>query len=146
MRYEQEPRPEIENHYHIKDLIEAQNKKAIDRSDYRERERVRQEREDLIKDSEVVVMKEFYCEQCAVDFVNLAVKQIEVDWTNSAQRIAFYKSKHRACGRWAMRYITDRNRDPYWFKSKKVRRDQGVHYNDALQPFQTGYQLVYGKK
>tara|TARA_R110000868_G_scaffold86958_1_gene243526 strand:- start:15615 stop:15959 length:345 start_codon:yes stop_codon:yes gene_type:complete len=112
---------------------------------HRNREQAQKEREDLIKDSKSVDIKEFWCDECKMDFAELVWKQVEVDWSNTAQRIAFYKTKHE-CGNWCIRLITDRNRDAYWFESMQVSRDRGKHHNDILQSFETGYNLLYGKR
>lgn len=145
MKYEHTPRPEIEHHYHIRELIENQEKRSSDRTQHRDKEKLAQEREDLIKDSKPFTLTDFWCNDCKEDFKAQSIREVEVDWSNESQRIAFYKTKHW-CGKWCMRLITDRNRDPYWFKSKAVRADRGKHHNDLLQPFETGFNLLYGKK
>lgn len=139
------PKPEVENHFHIADLINAQDKRATDRTYHQDRIKQNEERDKDIKDAPMKETKAFYCEQCNEDFMGEAIKQVETDWSNPYQRIAFYKSK---CfkGHWTMRLITDKNSDRYWFKSKRVAQDRGKHSNDLLQSFQTNYQLMYGKR
>ncbi len=146
MRYEHVPRPEIENHYHIRQLIENQEKRTNDRNRSRSREKERAEREDDIQKAKPADIIEFYCADCEEDFAQVAFKQVETDWSNTSQRIAFYKSKHDDCGTWAIRHITDKYSDPYWSESKQVARDRGKHYADILQPWETGYNLLYGRK
>ena len=68
-----------------------------------------------------------------------ARKQID-SWDN----IAYYKIKHR-CGTWSIRHITDRLTDQYFYKSKQVAKDREKGKVDMLQPFETGYNLAYGK-
>lgn len=143
--YDHTPRPEIEQHYHIKELIEGQEKRTEDREYHRAIAKERAERDDLIKDSKPVAMTEFYCDICKQDFKGQAVRQIEVDWSNSTQRIAFYKNKCDK-GHWCQRLITDKHRDAFWSKSKLVALDRGNHSNDLLQSYQTGHALLYGKK
>lgn len=145
MRYEHTPRPNIESHYHIRELIEAQDKRAMDRAYHKDKAKEKAERADLIKDNKVFTVADFHCQVCRIDFKSQALKQVETDWTNAMQDIAFYKTK---CfhGHWCMRLITDRHRDNYWFKSKQVASDRGKHYNDTLQPFETGFNMLYGKK
>ena len=145
MRYEHTPRPLVEEHYHIRELIEVQSKRSSDRSMFRDRAKLAAEREDLIVDSKPFTLTDFWCEACKEDFKAQSIKEVEIDWTNTTQRIAFYRTKH-LCGKWCMRLITDRNRDAFWFKSRAVRVDQALHYNDTLQPYQTGFNLLYGKK
>lgn len=146
MRYEHTPRPEIEQHYHIRDLIEGQEKRTADKNAHRNRAKEREERNSLIRDAKWVEVKPFWCATCRTDFYAREVKHVEVDWTNTTQNIAFYKTKHKTCGEWTMRLITDRHKDAYWFKSKMVRADQGKHFKDTIQPFQTGFNLLYGKQ
>ena len=144
MRYEHIPRPEIERHYHIKSLIESQEKRVEDRNYHREKQKTKDEREDLIKDAKPYVQTDFWCDTCKEDFKAQAIKEIEEDW-NGNGRNAFYKTK---CfkGHWCIRLITDRHKDAYWFKSRAVLKDQGEHYADTLQPFETNFNLLYGKK
>lgn len=139
------PKPLIESHYHIESLIEFQDKKAADRNYYRDREKLAEERQGLIKDAKLKDIKEFWCTRCKRDFVGEAILQVEIDWSCPTQNIAFYKTKC-FCGTWAMRYVTDRHSDPYWFRSRKVAGDRGNHALDILQPWETNYQMLYGRK
>ena len=139
------PRPNIEQHYHIRELIERQDKRSNDRIYHQERQATKDEREKLIADNKVKELVDFHCSDCKTDFKGEAIKQVEVDWSNETQNIAFYKTKC-FCGKWCIRHITDRFRDAYWFKSRNVALDRGRHHNDILQPFETGYNLLYGKK
>lgn len=142
--YEQQPRPEIENHYHIRSLIEAQEKRTEDRTYQRDKAKNREERNNLIKEAQMVTITDFLCRQCGDEFKGIAVKQVEEDWNNPNDKNAFYKTK---CfkGHWCIRYITDKWKDPYWYKSKAVARDRALHYNDTLQPSQTGFNILYKK-
>ena len=146
MRYEDTPRPITESHYHIRELIENQEKRTNDRNLSRSKEKEKAEREEEILKAKPADIIEFYCTDCEEDFAQVAFKQVETDWSNTSQRIAFYKSKHDDCGAWAIRYITDKYSDPYWSESKQVARDRGKHYADILQPWETGYNLLYGRK
>jgi len=144
MRYEHTPRPLVEDHYHIRMLIEGQEKKAEDRTYHLNKAKNTAERQELIQDAKPLVLTEFYCEKCREDFRAQSIKEVEVDWSNPNQSIAFYKTK---CfeGHWCIRLITDKHRDGYWIKSRAVLRDRGVHYKDTLQPFETGYNMLYKK-
>lgn len=141
-----EPKPLIEEHYHIQELIDRQEKRTEEKNYHREKAKEKEEREKLIADAKPVEDKDFFCRHCQDDFTCQSVLQIEVDWSNSAQRIAFYKAKHKKCGNWCIRLVTDRQRDGYWIRSRRVRADQGKHHNDLLQPFETGFNLLYGKR
>lgn len=140
-----EPKPLVEQHYHIQELIDRQQKRVEDRNYHREKDKECEERDQLIQEAAVVALTDFWCEDCKLDFKSVAMKQVEVDWSNSTQNIAFYKAKC-FCGKWCMRLITDKFRDGFWVRSKNIAKDRGKHYKDTLQPFETGFQLLYGKK
>lgn len=145
MRYEQIPRPQVEDHPHIRFLIESQNRRALDRTYHQNREKELAARTAEIKDAPPLIVHDFYCHECRKDFKGIAVKQVEVDWNNKAQYIAFYRTK---CwrGHWCMRLITDKLKDGYWTRSPVVSRDRGKHHGDLLQPGETGFELLYGRK
>lgn len=144
MKYEHTPRPEIEQHYHIRELIEGQERRSADRTRAQQKAKSAMERDMLIADSKLFDTKDFWCDTCKEDFVAQAVKQIEEDW-NADQRISFYKTK---CwkGHWCIRLVTDRHRDAFFYKSRLVALDRGNHFADLVQPFETGYNMLYGKK
>ncbi len=144
MNFDQTPHPLIEDHFHIQDLINAQEKRSADREYHRNRIKSLEDRDGLIADSKPVALTDFWCNECKEDFKAQAVKQVETDWTNSGQRIAFYKTK---CfkGHWCIRLVTDRHKDGFWQRSKFVALDRGNHAIDVIQPFETNYNLVYGK-
>lgn len=138
------PRPEIEHHHHIRDLIESQDKRVQDRTYHRERIKDLEERDIEINKANNVDTKDFWCSQCNKDFKGQAVKQIEIDWNNNTQRIAYYKTK---CfkGHWCIRLITDKHIDGFFIKSRFVNLDRGNHTRDILQSFESGYNLLYKK-
>jgi hypothetical protein len=145
MRYENTPRPLIEDHYHIRELIERQEVRTQDRIYHQNREKALAERQALIKDNKLKDIKEFWCDRCRKDFVGEAILNVEIDWSNPAQNIAFYRTKC-FCGAWALRPITDRLRDSYPFRSRRAAKERGVHFADTVQPWETGFQLLYGRK
>lgn len=143
--YNYDPRPTVEDHHHIRELIESQEKRVADRTYHQNRAKALEERMSDIKAAPGKDTKMFYCEPCGKDFIAESVKEVEKDWSNPNQYIAFYRSK---CfnGHWCMRHITDTHQDRYFAKSKVVAQNRGIHSIDILQPFQTGYQLAFGKK
>jgi len=145
MKFDHTPHPDIEDHYYIRELIEGQEKRSNDRTFHRNRIKDLAEREDLIKDSKAVALTDFYCTKCNEDFKGGAVKQVEVDWTNSSQSIAFYKHKCSK-GHWCIRLITDRHKDAFFTRSKLMAKDRGSHFADIIQPWETNFNLLYGKK
>ena len=140
MKYENTPRPEIEHHFHIRDLIEGQEKRTADVDYHRSRIKGNEERDKEITLAKVVEIKDFWCNECEEDFTTVGMKHID-SWTP----IAYYKTKHE-CGNWCMRHITDKHKDVYWFESMKVAKDKASHSVDMLQPHESNFQLMYGKK
>jgi len=139
------PKPLVEEHHHIRELIARQDARVQDRNYHKAKEKAFAERSELIEDNKPVKLEDFWCERCKKDFKGVAFRQIENDWNDPSQQIAFYKTK---CfhGHWCIRFITDKFLDPYWHRSKSVRMDRANHSNDLLQSFEEGYQLLYGKK
>lgn len=142
--YNYQPRPLIENHYHIRELFESQDKRVTDRQYHKDRIKNLEEREQVLQDSQQFTLTDFYCQVCNKDFKAQTIRQIEQSWFNPEERIAYYKTK---CfqGHWCIRFITDRYRDPFWFRSKLLALDRGSHSNDTIQPYQIGYNMLYGK-
>lgn len=134
----------IENHYHIKELIDAQTIRANDREYHRNIKKEKDERIKPIEEAKLVVVTDFWCETCKQDFKSMSVRQFEVDWSHTSQYIAFYKTKCDK-GHWCIRLITDKQRDPYWYRSKAVFRDRGNYYKDTIQPHETGFNMLYKK-
>lgn len=138
------PRPAIEEHHHIRELISRQEERTADRTRHREREKALAERSEEIAKSPPAKMEVFYCAKCGEDFVHAALRQVEADFESPELLHAFYRAKCRA-GHWVIRLVTDRHRDAYWARSKAVARDKAAHAQDLLQPFEEGFQLLYGK-
>lgn len=144
-RYEHTPRPLIEEHPHIRELIERQEVRTQDRIYHQKRLKNIDERNSFIKEFAPKSVMAFWCDTCRKDFMGEAIKQVEIDWTNPLQYIAFYRTRC-VCGAWCMRIISDRHKDPYFYRSRKVARDRGEHHADTIQEYQTGYNMLYGRK
>lgn len=145
MKYDYHPKPEIENHYHIRELIERQEKRADDREYHRTKLKEKDDRISAIKDTPIVAVTDFFCHKCKKDFKSMSVRESEIDWSNESQYIAFYKSKCDK-GHWCIRFITDKLKDPFWMNSKNIALDRGRHFKDIIQPFENNYNLLYGQK
>ena len=143
MRYEHTPRPDIEQHYHIRELIERQEKRSEDRTYSRDKKKHLEERNAEIKAAKYVDVIDYWCDSCKKDFKSISIKQVEKDW-NQEQSNALYKTKCE-CGKWCIRLITDRHRDGYFIKSRLLAIDRGSHHNDTIQPWQTGFNMLYKK-
>ncbi len=144
MNLDHTPHPLIEDHYHIRELIEAQEKRHDERLYSRDKAKAKQEREELIADAKRLVLTDFWCDRCKEDFKGMAWKQVVQDWYTDS-RSAFYKTK---CfkGHWCIRLITDKYKDGFFVKSRKLAHERGKYHNDIIQPGDTNYQLLYGKK
>jgi len=140
------PVPTVEEHYHVRDLIARQEVRARDRQQHKDRIKAQEERHGDLRDAKLFIITDFHCDQCNKDFKNIATLQVETDWTCSEQFIAFYKTKHRRCGTWSIRFVTDKHKDGFFIKSQAVRIDQGRHFADLVQPHETGFNLLYGKR
>ena len=146
MALRHQPKPLVEEHYHIDELIDAQQKRSDDRTYHRERVKNSEERQKLIEDAQMVVSSDFFCLKCRKEFKANAVLEVEIDWSKPSQSIAFYRSKHKPCGSWAIRHLTDKHLDGFWRRSKTAMLEQGKYHNDLIQPFQIGYNMLYGKR
>jgi hypothetical protein len=144
MNFNQTPHPQIEDHHHIQDLINRQDKRVKERNRHRDRIKNLEERDEEIEKANRFVLHNFWCDKCKKDFQASSIKQIEEDW-NAEQRIAFYKTK---CfnGHWCIRLITDRFKDGFHVKSRLLALDRGNHFNDIVQSHEENYNLLYGKK
>lgn len=136
-----EPKPLIEEHYHIQELIDRQQKRYDDKEYHKNADAVRYEREKDIAEAKNVDVKPFFCVKCQKDFVSITYKQID-NWGDSA----CYKTKHKPCDSWCMRLITDSWRDAFWTRSKLLAKDRRDHALDMIQPHMTGFNTLYGKK
>ncbi len=139
IKFDQSPHPLIEDHYHIQELIQAQQKRANDRTKYQNQKKQEDSFRNTTAGFKDIEVLDFWCDTCGRDFVARAAKQVD-----SWQELAYYKTKHR-CGTWAIRHITDRVWDAYFFRSKKVAYDRMVNAINMLQSFETGYNTIYGK-
>lgn len=138
------PNSLTEEHYHVQDLINSQEKRSDERSYFREKGKNLEERNDLIKDAKIIVVTDFWCHKCKEDFKSMAVKEVEIDWSCQNQFIAFYKSKCDK-GHWCIRLITDKHKDGFWIRSKLCNLDRGNHSLDTIQPHETGFNTLYKK-
>ncbi len=145
MALKHQPKPLVEEHYHIDMLIENQTKRSEDRQRFKDLDRERAENEKMIVDAKAVALLDFFCDHCRQDFRSNAVLHIELDWNKPNEQIAFYRGKHRKCGRWSVRHWTDKAQDGFFMKSRSVAIDRGKHFEDLLQPYQIGFNTLYGK-
>jgi hypothetical protein len=86
----------------------------------------------------------FYCSKCKKDYIPKRIyKVISYDW-NTNQLFRYWRSKH--CKRWNTRLITNKMRDKFFIKSPSVIKDRRLNKLDMIQPGETGFNMLYGRK
>jgi len=84
----------------------------------------------------------FWCDDCQEDFRGLAFKTSHQLF---GATIAVYRCQCPYCDKWAVRHITHRDEDFYFYKSSKIRKDRNMFKNDMLQPDDLGFRNCYGR-
>ena len=82
----------------------------------------------------------FWCDVCCEDFNGPARK---IQYTLEGNRIAVIRGLCPECGTQAIRYATHRDQDPYYQKSRSVRRERNINYIDLLQEGDFGFRTYY---
>ena len=128
----------------LSDLVDEQFRQ---REVERQKSRLEMLNEQEIKEGLESRLTEFYCKKCKCDYRDYKLTPIvETDWVKEGLYIAYWKSKHKKCGTWNRRFITDRKYDPYWVKSPKMKKDRGNYYKDLVQPNQSGFEMLFSYK
>lgn len=116
--------------------------KSWDRRDTEERREAAKRELDV---DEYVPAVIYFCTDCNKEYVrNRAFKVEEDDWITGG-KFRYWKTKH-TCGKWCIRYISQKTKDPFFRLSPSLKIDRSKHYKDLLQPSQTGFSMLYGKK
>lgn len=125
---------------HLKNLggIVKENRKA--RAVDANIDKVRKDRLKDINDAKTYSLLGFWCDQCCKDFEAIGLKQTRSMETDMP--IAFYGA---LCpkGHLAVRRITDKLNDPYFWQSENIRRSRAEHEDDFLTPDDPRFQYVY---
>ncbi len=77
----------------------------------------------------------FWCEKCQKDF--------DAPGYKSSNRYGEWWVGRDPKGHKAIRHITERLKDPYFWKSRKLREQRVEFRKDLLQPGQKGYDMAY---
>lgn len=90
----------------------------------------------------------FYCRKCDLDFDRYAFENGYSEKTCvqlgiARQSIKWYESKCGVCGGKVIRFITDKNLDPYFQFSRKIRSQKVAYTKDSIQYWQKGFQAQY---
>lgn len=98
------------------------------------------ERRDEILGAPMYIHTDFWCNTCKRDFTSTGYKEVRVP--NQGVWFAYYVGIC-PCGAHALRYITDKLLDPYWYKSKVIKTQQGQYADEMLQPWQPRFKQIY---
>lgn len=98
------------------------------------------ERRDEILAAPPYIKTDFYCDHCKRDFSGIGNKEVRVP--SQGVWFAYYVSIC-PCKKHAIRYITDKLLDPYWYKSKVIKIQQGQYADEMLQPWQPRFKQIY---
>jgi hypothetical protein len=86
----------------------------------------------------------FYCDVCDKDYFPRRIVKIEQDDWDNGGVYRYWRSKH--CSKWHRRLINHKIKDKFWRKSPSVIRDRRLNSLDMIQPQETGFDMLYGKK
>lgn len=78
----------------------------------------------------------FFCRECGLD----QEREGERIKTSLAE---FFRARCRKCEATLVRYISEREKDPYFRYSLKVKRERAEFAKDLLQPGEDGFKLYY---
>jgi len=109
----------------------------------RDNEAQRQAVKNELEVNEEIPAQIFYCSKCKQDYFPKRIVKVEQNDWNTGGTFRFWRSKH--CGVWNVRLITQKIKDKFFIKSPSVCRDRRLHQLDMLQPFQTGFDMMYKK-
>lgn len=96
----------------------------------------------------------FYCDKCELDQDLPTIKSSNRYGLNLATNTLYesenykewYKARCRKCNKPLIRYITDPDKDPYFAKSKKIRKQRNALKKDLLQYGDDGFKTAYPKQ
>lgn len=84
----------------------------------------------------------FWCSNCKKDFEAEGYKRVGY---LTHLPTAWYTAKC-VCGRWAIRRITGKRGDMYYYKSKMIRTQKVQMANDLLMPGDPMFEIIYAKQ
>lgn len=100
-------------------------------------------RQNEIKNAPHLANHSFFCDACERDFDGVGVKVVRIP--KGSVWFAYYVGIC-PCGAHAIRRITDKLSDPYYLKSEKIRREQGMFHDDMLEPAHPRFRQLYPKQ
>lgn len=97
-------------------------------------------RQEDIKRAPMYAKTEFFCLSCHRDFEGTGVKQVRVP--KGSVWFAYYVGIC-VCGKHAIRRITDKLSDPYFYQSKTIRAQQSRYADAMLSPHHPRFKQFY---
>lgn len=98
------------------------------------------DRMNAIREAKRVDRLAFWCDNCHKDFISIAYKQVRQP--KGQLPIAWHVGKC-PCGYKALRYITDKGADPYYYKSFYMKLERVKLSNDLVQPGDPRFRILY---
>lgn len=97
-------------------------------------------RRDDILQAPMFIKSDFWCDRCKRDFDATGHKEVRVP--PKGVWFGYYVG---ICpeGHHALRYITDKLLDPFFYKSVRVKVQQGKYADEMLQPWQPRFRQLY---
>ena len=80
----------------------------------------------------------FYCRECDSE-------QDREPYPGLYRGEKYWWTKCKKCRRKLIRYVDNKNQDPYFRLSPKLRRERQEYSKDLIQPGQTGFKTLYPK-
>lgn len=112
------------------------------RARVKRREEEHNSRIKTIKEAADVTRLDFWCKRCSQDFTGTAYKR--EGWLG-ALPTAWYVGVCR-CGERAIRRITDKSKDMYFYTSKNIKFQRVRSFNDMLTPADDLFKIIYPKE
>lgn len=119
-------------------LAEIVDANAESRESAEAAERKRRERDDRLKGLPLRQTMDSWCERCRVD--------LEAEMTLTGADGREHYGGRCPKGHKLVRYALERERDPYWHRSKKLKRIRHTMADDLLQPDSPRFWALYGHK
>lgn len=85
---------------------------------------------------------QFWCDHCKKDFSAMGYKR---EFSATGLVCGWYEGAC-LCGRKAIKRITDKSKDPYYYKSEMIKFQRVRNYNDTLTPVDDLFRIIYPKE
>ena len=82
---------------------------------------------------------DFFCKKCRLD-------QTLPAYENGNRFGKWLEARCRQCDEKVIRYVTEKNTDPYLYESLRLKVERDVYRKDLIQPGESGYKQLYKKE